>query len=610
MGLCQEFPLSFFIAMIFIMAKSTTELEYIRHSLAHLLGAAVLELYPNSKLAIGPAIENGFYYDIDVVGPPSLEGFGEASKISDENLPKIEARMREILKTWDKFESRQATADEAKETFKDNPYKKELIVELQNKKEKITLYTSGNFIDLCRGGHVDSAKDIDPKSFKLSHVAGAYWRGNENNPQLTRIYGLAFATKKELDEHIAMQEEAKRRDHKKLGLELDLFTFSDLVGSGLPLFTPKGTLLRNLLDDFVWELRQKCGYQQVDIPHLTKKDLYEKSGHWDKFKDELFKITTREGHLFAMKPMNCPHHTQIYARKSHSYRELPQRYANTTKVYRDEQSGELAGLSRVRSITQDDAHVFCRINQVKDEIQKIWGIVREFYGPLELKLELHLSLRDPNRPEKYLGNKEHWDKAEKILREIAEENKIPYIEALGDAAFYAPKLDFIATDSLGREWQVATIQIDVHMPDSFDLNCINENGEKERIVMIHAAILGSIERFMSVLIEHYAGAFPVWLSPVQVIILPITEKQNRWAGSIYQELKEADIRAEINLDNETLGKKIRTAELQKVPYLLIVGEKEEKAKAVAVRERGTGDKGQMKLEKFIEKIKEEISVKK
>ena len=406
-----------------------------------------------------------------------------------------------------------------------------------------------------------------------------------------------------------MLEEAKKRDHKKLGVELDLFTFSELVGSGLPLFTPKGTLLRDLLDNFVWELRQKHGYQRVDIPHITKKDLYEKSGHWDKFKDELFKMTTREGHLFTMKPMNCPHHTQIYARKPHSYRELPQRYASTTKVYRDEQSGELSGLSRVRSITQDDAHVFCRITQVKEEIQKVWYMVHTFYESLGLKLELHLSLRDPNTPEKYLGNQNHWNEAERILREVAKENKTPYIEALGDAAFYAPKLDFMATDSLGREWQVATIQLDVHMPDSFDLNCINEKGEKERIVMIHGAIMGSIERFLSVLIEHFAGAFPIWLSPIQVAILPITEKQNKWAEEVSKELKANGLRVELDNNNETLGKKIRQAEMQKVPYLLIIGDKEVVAKSVAIRKRGEGDLGQLKLDKFIENVKREIEKK-
>lgn len=574
---------------------SKNSLENLRHSLAHLLGAAVLKLYPGSKLAIGPAIDNGFYYDIDVNG-----------KISDDDLPRIEIEMRKILKTWDKFEGREVDADEAKKLFKGNPYKEELISELENKDENITLYTSGDFTDLCRGGHVESAKDIDPEAFKLSYVAGAYWRGDEKNAQLTRVYGFAFETKKKLDDHLTMLEEAKKRDHKKLGTELDLFTFSELVGSGLPLWTPKGTLLRDILDNFVWELRKEASYEKVDIPHITKKDLYEKSGHWDKFKDELFKITTREGHLFAMKPMNCPHHTQIYARKQWSYRELPQRYASTTKVYRDEQSGELSGLSRVRSITQDDAHVFCRITQVKDEIQKIWDIVHKFYESLGLKLELHLSLRDPNYPEKYLGDKEHWKEAERILREVAKENKTPYIEALGDAAFYAPKLDFMATDSLGREWQVATIQLDVHMPESFDLFCINESGEKERIVMIHAAIMGSIERFLSVIIEHFAGAFPLWLSPVQVAILPITDTQNKWADKVGEELGKAGIRYEINKDSETLGRKIRGAELQKVPYLAVVGEKEVKAKAVAVRQRGKGDIGQMKLEKFIAKISDEV----
>ena len=613
-------------------------LEHLRHSLAHLLGAAVLELYPGSKLAIGPAIDGGFYYDVDFsfaevdrgLTQKNTQTDAEKRGTSDIDLTTIDKKMKEILKTWEVFEEVKITADEARQIFADNPYKLELINELEKTGQPITIYYSGpkkntpdkqkilnsrfqipdsGFIDLCRGGHVENAKDINPEAFKLSHVAGAYWRGDEKKPQLTRIYGLVFATKKELEDHLAMLEEAKKRDHKKLGIELDLFTFSDLVGGGLPLFTPKGTLIRDLLDNFVWELRQQYGYQKVDIPHITKKDLYEKSGHWEKFKDELFKITTREGHLFAMKPMNCPHHTQIYARKPHSYRELPQKYVSTTKVYRDEQSGELAGLSRVRSITQDDAHVFCRITQVKEEIQKIWGVVHAFYESLGLKLELHLSLRDPNQPEKYLGNKEHWNEAERILREVAKENKTPHIEALGDAAFYAPKLDFMATDSLEREWQVATIQLDVHMPESFDLYCINEKGEKERIVMLHAAIMGSIERFMSVLIEHFAGAFPVWLSPVQAIILPITEKQNKWAESVQEKLKEAGIRTEVNLDSETLGKKIRQAELQKVPYVLIVGEKEVKAKAVAIRQRGKGDVGQIKIKEFIEKITKEIESK-
>ncbi|MDO8496502.1 MAG: threonine--tRNA ligase [bacterium] len=586
------------------------DIKETRHSLAHLLGAAVLELYPGSKLAIGPSIDNGFYYDIDVAG-----------KISDSDLPRIEVEMQKILKTWDEFEEIKETAGSAQKHYVGNPYKLELIQELVDKKEKITSYKSGKFVDLCRGGHVESAKDIKPDGFKLSHVAGAYWRGSEKNAQLTRIYGLAFQTKKELDAHITMLQEAKKRDHKKLGPELDLFTFSDLVGSGLPLWTPKGTLLRNLLDDYVWQLRKKAGYQQVDIPHITKKELYEKSGHWDKFKDELFRITTREGHEFAMKPMNCPHHTQIYDRKQHSYRELPQRYANTTKVYRDEQSGELAGLSRVRSITQDDAHVFCRYDQVKEEMEKIWDIITEFYKAVGFDLIVRLSLHDPKNPEAYLGDAETWKKSEDQLRQVVETKKAEAEEIIGEAAFYGPKIDFIGKDSLGREWQVATIQLDMNMPERFDLSCINEKGEKERIVMIHAAIMGSIERFLSVVIEHFAGAFPVWLSPVQVIILPISDKQNEWAQKIYEQLNGDEIRVELNKDNETLGKKIRAAELQKTPYILVIGDREVQSDTVAVRQRGQRPSEEggsteaskpnvMKVEEFIKKIKEEIRTKK
>lgn len=584
------------------MYKDKTSLENLRHSCAHLLAKAVIELWPNAKNAIGPSIENGFYQDFDL---------GDI-KVSESDFPKIEEKMHEILQTWKHFEFKEVTIEEARKLFKNNPYKVELAEEFAARGEKLTINNPGNFIDLCKMGHVENpSKEL--QFFKLLSVAGAYWRGKKENQTLTRIYGTCWPSKEELDKHLAMLEESKKRDHKKLGVELDLFTFSELVGSGLPLFTPKGTIIRDLLDNFVWELRQKYGYQKVDIPHITKRDLYEKSGHWDKFKDELFKVTTREGHLFAIKPMNCPHHAQIYARKSHSYRELPQRYASTTKVYRDEQSGELAGLSRVRSITQDDAHVFCRVSQIKDEVKKIWDMVHVFYEAFGMNLELHLSLRDSNTPEKYLGNKEHWDKAEKILREVSKENKTPYIEALGDAAFYAPKLDFIATDSLGREWQVATIQLDVHMPESFGLYCINERGEKERIVMIHAAIMGSIERFLSVLIEHYIGAFPVWLSPIQVIILPISDRQNNWANKIYQELTDNSIRTEINADSETLGKKIRKAEIQKIPYILIIGEKEKKDKTIAIRQGGktisSNGEDQVKLEVFIQKIKREIEIK-
>ena len=569
-----------------------SSLEHKRHSLAHLLAAAVMELYPDAKRAIGPAIDNGFYYD-----------FGDL-KITDEDLPRIEKKMREILPTWKEFKKDEISADEAKKLFAGNAYKLELIEEYE--KDGLTTYTSGNYFDLCRGGH---SIEIDPEAFKLTHIAGAYWRGSEKNAMLTRIYGVAFDTKAELDAYLTMQEEAKKRDHKILGPKLDLFVFSDLVGAGLPLFTPKGTIVFNALDAFVWELRKQHGYDQVDIPHITKKELYETSGHWDKYKDDLFKIQTREGHTFVMKPMNCPHHTQIYARRQWSYRELPQRYASTTKVYRDEQTGELAGLSRVRSITQDDAHVFCRIDDAKIEIQKIWDIVHAFYGAFGLPLRLRLSLRDPAHPEKYLGNPEHWDKAEAVLREIAQENKTEYVEASGEAAFYAPKLDFLSKDSIGREWQVATIQLDVNMPERFDLYCVNDAGAHERIVMIHAAIMGAIERLMSVLIEHFAGAFPFWLAPVQVAILPVADRHIEQSKKIASQLREHSIRVEVDESNEKLGKKIRESEIMKIPYLVILGDKEIEANKIAVRKRGGEDLGQLELNAWIQQLQQEIKSK-
>ena len=402
----------------------------------------------------------------------------------------------------------------------------------------------------------------------------------------------------------------EQNDHRRLGRELDLFTFSDLVGSGLPLWTPKGTLLRNLLDDFVWELRKERGYEKVEIPHISKKDLYEKSGHWDKFRDDLFRITTREGDELALKPMNCPHHTQIYARKPWSYRELPQRYANSTMCYRDEQSGELNGLSRVRAFTQDDAHVFCRIEQAEEEIQKIWDIVHIFYQTFGMNLRLRLSLRDPEQPEKYLGNQELWGEAETILRKVAKANKTEYHEAPGEAAFYAPKLDFMANDSLGREWQVATIQLDVNMPERFDLTCVNEKGEDERIVMIHAAIMGSFERFLSVLIEHCGGKFPLWLSPIQVKVLPIGEAHFEYAKEVFKKLRAENIRVEVDDSNESLGKKIRNAKTEKVPYMLVIGDKEVGEGKVTLESRDSGNLGQLEVEELISKLKQEIKERK
>lgn len=397
-------------------------------------------------------------------------------------------------------------------------------------------------------------------------------------------------------------------DHRRLGREMDLFVFSELVGSGLPLWTPKGTLMRDLLDDFVWELRKKRGYEKVEIPHITKKVLYERSGHWDKFKDDLFRITTREGDEFALKPMNCPHHTQIYARKPWSYRELPQRYANTTMVYRDEQTGELNGLSRVRAITQDDAHVFCRESQVKEEFLKIWDIVLEFYAAFGFTdLSIRLSFGDPKHPEKYLGDQKKWETAENILREIAEEKGAHASEEIGEAAFYGPKLDFMAKDSLGREWQVATIQLDMNMPERFDLTCVNEKGEKERVVMIHAAIMGSIERFLSILLEHLGGNFPVWLAPVQARIIPISEKQSGYAGGALEALRAAGIRADLDDSAETLGKRIRKGKVEKIPYLLVVGEEEVKTNTATLEGRA-GKIGAFPIDEIICKLQEEIRI--
>lgn len=553
-------------------------LEHKRHTLAHLLAAATLKHYPHAKLTLGPAIEDGFYYDIDFAG-------GE-EKPGEADLARLEQTMRELLPSWEKFSHEKVSVAEAKKRFKGNSYKLELIDEIAERDEQITLYTVGDFMDLCRGGHSESpAKDIAPDSFTLDRIAGAYWRGDEKNPQLTRIYGLAFDTKKELDEYRAMREEAKKRDHRVLGKALDLFTFSDLVGPGLPLWTPKGTVLRHQLDAYVQELRSQYGYTPVTIPHLTKRNLYETSGHWEKFGDELFRIETREEKEFAVKPMNCPHHTQIFARRPHSYKEMPQRFSETTMVYRDEQSGELSGLTRVLSITQDDSHVFCRQNQIKEEFFKVWDIVDTFYSTFGFTVKVRLSFHDPKTPEKYLGTEDIWKSAEDALRDIAKERGADYFEAPGEAALYGPKLDFMATDSLGRQHQVATIQLDMNLPERFDLTCINEQGEKERIAIIHSATMGSIERFLAVLIEHLNGAFPLWLSPVQVKVLPVSEKHAKYADKVTAQLKDAGFRVELDASDESLGKRIRTAKLEKVPYFFIAGDKEFEAGTVTVESR-------------------------
>lgn len=583
-------------------------LSELRHSTAHLLAASVLELWPDTKLTIGPSIENGFYYDFD---------FGERS-VSESDFQKIEKKMHEIVKKWEGFEKKEVTEKEAKEFYKDNPYKLELIDEIVKKGESITLYISGDFTDLCRGGHVDDPKELG--HFKLLSVAGAYWRGSEKNKMLTRIYGTAFEAKDELNKHLEMLEEAKKRDHKKLGRDLDLFFFSDYVGPGLPLWTPKGTMLRTILDDYVWELRRAKGYEKVTIPHIAKKELYETSGHWDKFKDELFKITSREGHFFAMKPMQCPHHTQIYTHTPRSYKDLPQRYCETTMMYRDEQTGELSGLARVRSATQDDAHVFCRFSQIKNECLAVWDVIERFYKAVGFEeLEIRLSLHDPANKSAYLGSEETWKKAEAQLRDLLIGRHAKYQEAIGEAAFYGPKIDFMAHDSLGRIWQVATIQLDFNQPEGFDLVCINEKGEKERIAMIHAAVMGSIERFLSILIEHYGGAFPLWLAPIQISVLPVSEKYTDLANMVGDFLKQAGVRVSVDYEDRPLGAKIRANTLQKVPFMIIMGEKEE-AKSdpaskssdkiyVSVRSRAGQDLGQLVLSDFISTLKSHIEKK-
>jgi threonyl-tRNA synthetase len=587
--------------------ETADQLYKIRHSLAHVLAQAVEKLWPGTLITIGPPIETGCYYDFLFPQP-----------ISDADFPKIEKEMKKIIYQGQTFRRDELKVADAKKFWRERKqkFKVELVEDLE-KKEKVKTVThyvnigpkgEETFVDLCRGGHVENLKEIDVNSFKVMTLAGAYWRGDEKREQLTRVYLAAFATEAELKAHLAMIEEAKRRDHRKLGRELDLFTFSELVGPGLPLWTPRGTLLRNLLDGFVWELRSAKGYQRVTIPHITKKELYETSGHWQKFSSELFRITTREGHEFAMKPMNCPHHTQIYACQRRSYRDLPQRYAETTTCYRDEQTGELHGLSRVRGFTQDDAHVFCRQIQVKDEILKIWEIVDTFYAGVGFgKLKVRLSLHDPKAPEKYLGTPDMWKRAEASLREIATERKADFFESPGEAAFYGPKVDFITKDSIGREWQVATIQLDINMPERFNLFCINEKAEEERIVMIHAAIMGSLERFLSIYIEHTAGLFPLWLAPVQVGLIPVAGTHEAYALQLQKDLQSRGVRTQYFSHEESLGKRIREGETQKIPYLLVMGDKEIEAKSVTVRNVKTKKQVTLSIAEFTEKTMADIA---
>lgn len=588
------------------------QLHAMRHSAAHVLATAIQKLYPSAKFGVGPVIEHGFYYDIALEEP-----------ISDKDLKRVQKEMRSLVKRNMPIEREEWPIEQAIKFFQENnqPFKVELLRDLQqhgttsiknidssdlgidDTDEKITtvsVYKIGDFVDLCRGPHVDSTGQVG--AFELTRLAGAYWRGDEKRDQLQRVYGLAFATQEELDQHKEMLELAKERDHRKLGRELDLFTFSDLVGPGLPLWTPRGTVVRNELDNFVQELRHEYGFEEVTIPHITKKDLYMRSGHWDKFEDELFKITSRDGHEFALKPMNCPHHTQIFDSRPRSYREMPVRYRETTMVYRDEQSGELHGLSRVRSITQDDAHTFCRPGQVEEEVMNVWNVIERYWQVFGISLRVRLSTHDPENMKGYLGSEEQWQSAVAQLQAVIERKDVEFELGTGEAAFYGPKIDFIGSDALGREFQASTVQLDFNMPERFDLACIDESGNRETVVMIHCAIAGSVERSIVLLLEHFGGNFPVWLAPQQVAVLPISEKFINYADKITADLRKIGIRVELSGENESLGKRIRAAEVRKTPYILIVGEREEAEGTVAVRKYGEGDLGAMKADEFTKKI--------
>ncbi len=587
------------------MENKEEKLFKMRHSLAHIMAAAVQRIYPDAKFGVGPAINDGFYYDIDL---------GD-NKISENNFGKIEKAMRRIIAESQDFVRSEVSIEDAINWAKENnqPYKLELLNDLKNAgttnakilaegdfelgdgAETVSFYTNGNYKDLCRGPHLSNTKEVG--AFKLMRVAGAYWRGDEKNPQMQRLYGVAFETQEELDDYLRKMEEAKKRDHRKLGKELDLYTVSPLVGIGLPLFTPRGTILRDVLANYSNQLRQKYGFEKVWTPHITKKDLYEKSGHWAKFGEELFLVKSQvTGGQFALKPMNCPHHTQIFASNPRSYKDLPIRYLETTTDYRDEQTGELGGLNRVRSLTQDDSHIFCRTDQIESEIQNLLAAAHELYSGIGMKLRVRLSYRDES--DSYLGDLAVWESAQKQLKKAVISNNLEYFEQEGEAAFYGPKIDFMATDAIGREHQVATVQLDFVQPERFELSYKNSEGQDEQPVMIHCALLGSIERFMSVYIEHKAGWFDFWAAPEQVRILTINDTLNDYVEEVSKILsgvvldspvKFNEVRYSVDNRNESLGKKIREATSMKIPVQLIVGPKDKENNEVSVRFRKDGE---------------------
>jgi len=568
------------------------------HSSAHLMAEAIESFYPGTKFGIGPTIENGFYYDIDLP---------EGKNINDKDLLKIEKKMLELARQKNEIIRSEISKSEAMNMFtqKGDQYKQELISELED--GTITIYNQGNFTDLCRGPHLPDTGYI--KAIKLTSIAGAYWRGDEKNKMLTRVYGISFPKQKLLDEYLVLLEEAKKRDHRKIGKEMELFTFSQEVGQGLPLWLPKGAMLREQLENFLKKVQKKFGYEQVITPHIGDVNLYKTSGHFQKYGEDSFRAinTPAEGEEYLLKPMNCPHHCEIYKSKPRSYKDLPVRMAEFGTVYRYEQSGELHGLTRVRSFTQDDAHIFCRPDQVKDEFLKVIDIIFIIFKALDFKdYTAQISLRDPNNSEKYIGSDENWEKAEKGIVEACAEKGLNTVTELGEAAFYGPKLDFMIKDALGRSWQLGTIQVDYNLPERFNLEYIGADDKRHRPVMIHRAPFGSMERFCAVLIEHTAGKFPLWLTPEQVAILPISEKYNDYAQKVLNYLNISDIRAVIDDRNEKIGRKIRDNELKRIPYMLIIGEKELESGTVSVRRQGEGDKGTMTFDDFAEFINKEV----
>ncbi len=581
------------------MAK--INLEKMRHSCSHLLAAAVQALYPKVLFGIGPAIEDGFYYDFDF-----------PAKISEEDLPKIEEKMRQLVKKNLPFQKKEVKIAEALEVMKKlgQTYKIELIRGLKKEgKKKVIFYKLGDFIDLCEGPHLKSTQEIG--HFKLLSIAGAYWRGSEKNPMLTRIYGTCFANKADLEKYLIRQEEAKRNDHRKIGKKLDLFTFSNLVGPGLPLYTEKGTIIINELYRALLDISKKYGVREVRIPHMAKIDLYKISGHAEKFKGELFTVKSHYDIEFILKPVNCPHHTQIYASRPRSYRDLPIRYIESTAQFRDEKPGEIGGLARTRSFVVDDGHTFCTVDQIKQEAMNTCKIIEKFYKGVGLwgNQWISLSVRDPKTPEKYIGEELDWKRAEKMIQEISKELNLKGKVMVGEAALYGPKIDYMSKDALGNDQQLGTVQIDFAMPKRFGLTYTDKNGKEKTPVMLHRAILGSYERFIAFLLEHFNGALPVWLSPVQAVVIPITDKHNQYAQKIYETLIKAGIRVELNDRSDTTSAKVRNAEIERIPYMLIVGDKEIMAKKVNVRTRGEKVLGSMSLAFFLKRIVEDIDKK-